>query len=210
MRPLNAGNLEMEIDCLPLVVDWLRSKNVFVRKDWIEFLLSHSPSNLSEMEEIKNWIFEQFLLTDLSVSSLPRLELPLNRSENTVVILQVEQSINISESFYSQIDKLNQQINKITNRIIDEEGEGEKDESSKSLFKYLLSDGHSFIYCLFLNSLSNKEFKVESGFKVAVKLGDISHFELENIYLINEVEIISTVKRESNLGMEKESLELLI
>lgn len=200
----------MEIDCLPLVVDWLRSKNILVRTDWIEFLLSHSPSNLSEMEEIKNWIFEQFLLTDLSVSSLPRLELPLNRSENTVVILQVEQSINISESFYSQIDKLNQQINKITNRIIDEEVEGEKDESSKSLFKYLLSDGHSFIYCLFLNSLSNKEFKVESGFKVAVKLGDISHFELENIYLINEVEIISTEKRETNLEMEKESLELLI
>lgn len=211
--------------------NWLADKGVRVKSEWIDFLFSNilqnfateplylqnsvtdslqvqnsvtdsvQSQNLESINplQLQNWIWTQFQLADLSIFGVPSLEMLKN--PNTVLILQVEETINISESFYSQVNRLEDKLNGTTNRLISNEDEVESAHSSKILVKYILSDGYSCIHCLFLDSLKDGlNLNLEIGHKISVNSADVAYFESENIYFVKNVQIISTASKRGSLS----------
>ena len=186
------------------VIRLLSSRNIRVRNEWIDFIVLNVPAHSNDSPlQIENWIWEQFLLADLATIGIPCIGLLTSTADSSSndkeIVLQVEECINISESFYSQTIALQDGLDGISGRLISGEEEptstNEPDNdssSSKSVFKYILSDGFSCICCLFLDSVSeqNTNFVLETGFKVSISSSDIVFFGQEDIYFVQKVKII--------------------
>ena len=181
----------MSLSDASLIHNFLTTRKAKVRPEWIHFMQENLPIgiNRNEQRDVNNWIWDQFLQDDLSLVALPCLQLVKNKDFHGEIVLQVQKTINISQSFYSQVNSLKEELNGLKGRLISNEDEDFKEDfhESGSFCKYILSDGHDCIYCIFLDS----SLKLEIGWKVEVNWNDVEHYEEENIFFIKKMAIIS-------------------
>ncbi|XP_046847263.1 recQ-mediated genome instability protein 1-like [Xenia sp. Carnegie-2017] len=152
--------------------EWLKVKSVFVDLEWLEacvrWILSRESIN-SEME-LKNAIYEQWLMSDLmesgsstlpqSVASIPKM---LTKS---TIVLQVNSIVNIAESAYSQLKKLKNEDNDLDDNV--NKNKTQVSPSSRML-KLDLTDGHQFIEGMEVSPIKKLSSDTLPGTKILIK-----------------------------------------
>ncbi|XP_028405384.1 recQ-mediated genome instability protein 1-like [Dendronephthya gigantea] len=152
--------------------EWLQNtKHITVDVEWLEPCLSWLKSRGNEYVDLKNDVYEQWLISDLSDSGFPVLPNQISTISKTftqgIIILQMNSIVDIGASAYSQLKKLKNEIN--DDASVDEERTQAWQPKPCRMLKLELTDGRQTIGGMEYQPMRKLSTNLKPGTKILIK-----------------------------------------